>query len=273
MEEKKENCECNKDCKCGEKCFCICKKYHKYKKIFALIIIIILIFHIIDTYENGKKIDTQKDTINVNGKSEIIVKPDIANISFSVKEENMDIAKAVDIVNKKIVKIIENLKTNGVNEKDIKTTGYNIEPKYDYIKTQSYPYNGKQVLVGYNVIQNIEIKIKDLSKVGKIVADLGTLGITGMNNLNFTNDKYDDLEKQARDEAIIQARSEANKLAKALGIKLKNIVGYSEGILPPPYLSKNFYDMEVSAMDITPAVLPTGENKIISNISITYEIE
>lgn len=216
--------------------------------------------------------DIQKDTIVVSGKGELTIKPDIATVSFSVKEENMDVSKASDIVNTKIAKIVDALKESGIEEKDIKTTDYNIYPRYDYITAQTYPYGGKQVLAGYNVSQSIVIKIRDLSNTGKIITQLGTLGVTDMSGLTFTNDKYDELVKQARDEAIEQARDEAKKLAKALGVRLVKIVGYSEGGNYPVYYDRAYAASEAMMKTSAQAVIPTGENKITSNVSITYEI-
>jgi len=247
-------------------------KHHICKKIFVIILAVVLIFIFAKAFDNRDGRDIQKDTIVVSGKGELTVKPDIANVSFSVMEENMDVAKATEAVNTKIAKIIESLQANGVDEKDIKTTGYNIYPRYDYLNSQVYPYGGKQVLAGYDVTQSITIKIRDLTSAGKVVTDLGNLGVTDMGGLNFTNDKYDDLVKEARDQAIIQARSEAKKLAKSLGVRLVKIVGYSEGSTPI-YYDRAVYGMgEASMKSSVPAALPTGENKITSNVSITYEI-
>ena len=266
-------------CGCGkEGCSCaggmgMMKHHHMCKKIIGIIILIVLICLGVKAF-NGDDKNVQKDTIVVSGKGELTVKPDIATISFSILEESMDVSKATDAVNTKIAKIIANLKTNGVDEKDIKTTGYNIYPRYDYVSAQVYPYNGKQVLAGYDVTQSISIKIRDLTKAGKIVSDLGTLGVTDMSGLTFTEDKYDDLVLQARDQAITDARAQATKLAKALGVKLVKIVSYSEGGNYPIYADSVSYSMGASSMkSIAPAVLPTGENKITSNVSITYEIK
>ena len=259
----------NKEC-CMGGCMKMGMKHHMCKKIFAIIMVLVLVFVFVKVCDNNGNRDVQKDTIVVNGKGELTVKPDIANISFSVMEENMDVSKASDAVNTKIAKIIENLKSNGVDEKDIKTTGYNIYPRYDYV-SQTYPYSGKQVLAGYDVTQSITVKIRDLSKAGKVVTDLGTLSVTDMSGLNFTNDKYDDLLKQARDQAIVQARSEAKKLAKSLGVRLVKIVGYSEGSNYPVYYDRVAVGA-TSMKSSAEAVLPTGENKITSNVSITYEI-
>jgi uncharacterized protein YggE len=268
----------HKDCVCG----CGCEKMHEFaknhpkcKKVFKLFLLLIVLGAIVGFFcsdRNDNRSDVQKDTIVVSGKGELTVKPDIATVSFGVMEENMDVSKATDGVNTKIAKIVENLKADGVDEKDIKTTGYDIYPRYNYINTQVYPSNGTQVLAGYDVTQSIEVKIRDLTKAGKIVTDLGTLSITNMSGLTFTEDKYDDLVLQARDQAIADARAEATRLAKSLGVRLNKIVGYSEGGNPTPVFY-NAMAAGVSMKSAPEAVLPTGENKITSNVSITYEIK
>jgi uncharacterized protein YggE len=266
-----------KDCGC-EKEGCNCMKHgHMCKKIIALILLVVLIFLGIKAFGHDGDKNAQQDTIVVNGKGELTVKPDIATISFSVTEENLDVSKASDAVNTRISKIMDTLKADGVAEADIKTTGYNIYPRYNYVNEvvpagASYYVPGKQVLAGYDVTQSIEIKIRNLTNAGKVVTDLGTLKVTDMSGLTFTEDKYDDLVLQARDQAITDARVQATKLAKALGVKLVKIVSYSEGGTPTPvyYAAMN---ASASMKSAASAVLPTGENKITSNVSITYEIK
>jgi len=257
---------------------CSCLDNHpKTKKVLKVVAWVVVIIAVLNLFsccdERAYSNDFQKDTIVVSGKGEITVKPDIATISFSVMEENLDVSKASDVVNTKIAKIIAKLKSDGVDEKDIKTTGYNIYSRYDYVKTADLYYGGKQVLAGYDVTQSITVKIRDLKNAGKIVTDLGTLGVTDMSGLTFTNDKYDDLQKQARDEAIAEARVEAKKLAKSLGVRLVKIVGYSEGGYNYASYDSRAYATGVSSMKSAEAVIPTGENKITSNVSVTYEIK
>ena len=256
--------------------WCGCGKTPGKRKFIKIIWIIVIVFIItkIFSFDGGRNDNSQKDTIVVAGKGELTVKPDIATVSFSVTQENLDVSKASDVVNTKIAKVIDTLKVDGVDEKDIKTTGYNIYPRYNYVNSQAYPYGGgTQVLAAYVVTQNIDIKIRDLSKAGKVVTDLSVLNVTDISGLNFTNDKYDDLVRQARDEAIADARSQAEKLAKALGVRLVKIVAFSEnGNYPVPYGMGGGFAGIATKESVAPAVLPTGENKITSNVSVTYEI-
>ncbi len=251
----------------------------KKVKVFMLVGIVLSLFLLVKIAEGlreyhyiGKNI-TSPGTIVVSGKGELNVKPDIATVSFSVMEENLDVSKASDAVNKKIAAIVAALKADGIADKDIKTTDYNVYPRYDYISTTN-SYGGRQVLVGYDVTQGIEIKIRDLTKSGKIIAELSSLGATNVSGLTFTSDNSDDLVRQARDMAIADARDQAQKLARALGVELGGIVNYSEGgNYPMPYAMGFAGAMKTDSVAApVPAVLPTGENKITSNVTITYEI-
>jgi uncharacterized protein YggE len=95
-----------------------------------------------------------------------------------------------------------------------------------------------------------------------------------MSGPNFTIDKEDVLKEQARKMAIDEAKEKAEKLSKDLGVKLVRIVSFSEN--NGGYGMPMYYDKEMSAVSSAgraPAPeLPTGENKIISNVTITYEI-
>jgi uncharacterized protein YggE len=250
------------------------------KRATALLVILVSLFLITKIAMEMKEFkyigdNAVRNSITVAGKGELMVKPDIANISFSITAEDMDVSKASDVVNKNMADVIASLKANGVSEKDIKTTDYNIYPRYDYVKDASMYYSGKQVLAGYSVTQSIDLKIRDLSKTGKIITELGKLKVTNMSGLTFTNDKYDDLVKQAREDAIKQARAEAKKLAKSLDVDLGEIISFSDNNNYPIYnYARDMMKSSTLGMGVPEAaVVPTGENKIISNVSITYEIK
>jgi len=263
----------------GNACECkMCawmKKHPVWRGITIVIVVFVVLACLGNCFSNGNDKDVQKDTIVVSGKGEKIVKPDMATVSFSVMEESLDVSKASEAVNKKIADIIETLKADGVEEKDIKTTDYSVYPRYDYIKNgEIYSPGGTRALAGYDVTQSIEVKIRNLSNAGKIITDLGSLNVTNMGGLNFTNDKYDELVREARDAAIADARAEAKKLAKSLGVRLVKITGYSEGSNYPVYYAKaeSAYDSRATGAAVPNAVVPTGENKITSTVSISYEI-
>lgn len=265
--ENTNTCNCKMCQKMG---WCACRFW--FKGANWLILIVVALF-VLNWLGLGLREDSQVNTITVSGKGEIIVKPDIATISFGVSAENLDVAKAQKESATKINNIIDFLKKNGVDEKDIKTTNYSIYPRYDYNRSSnSYPYGGNQVLAAYVVSQSVEVKIRKIEDAGTILGGVGEFGVTDVSGLNFSLDKADEVKDKARDLAIADARAQAKVLAKSLGVHLGDVSSFSENGNYPVYsMMEKSVAMGMGGDSVAPQ-LPTGESKIISNITITYEI-
>lgn len=264
----------------NKKC-CMLGNHHKCfgitLMVFAGILCLFLLVKIgkdLKSYSYAGKDSAVRNTIVVNGKGELYTKPDLATVTFSITEENLDVSKASDAVNTKMADIIKNLKADGIDEKDIKTTDYNIYPRYDYLQAQIYPYTGKQTLAAYVVSQTVEVKIRDISKAGEILSGVGEFGVTDVSGLTFTVDNEELVKDQARDLAITDAKAQAKTLAKSLGVRLVKITNYSEnGNYPVYYEMNKSMALGMGGSDAAVPQVPMGENKITSNVSITYEIK
>jgi uncharacterized protein YggE len=219
--------------------------------------------------------------ITVSGESEVFATPDIASFTFTITKEDASVEKAQDDVNQRATNILNFLKKEGVAEKDIKNLSYDIYPRYDYRNNRCFN-NGvclpetNRVFVGYEVTQTIAVKVRKISDAGKIIGGLGTLGINNISGLTFDIDQKDALIAKARNEAIKKARGKAAELSKALGVRLVRLVNYTDnGYYPPPipaYAKANTAFARGDTGTASEAALPTGENKIIANITLTYEI-
>jgi len=218
----------------------------------------------------GKEAEV-KNTISVSGTGEIWAKPDLALIDFSVVGEKKTVIEAMAENTKKMNSVIEAIKSQGVEEKDLKTTNFSISPRYEwYEKSEIYPA-GKRVLVGYEVNQTLQVKIRDLTKIGNIIQVATKAGANQVGDLQFTIDKQDELKSQARKEAIEKAKVMAKEIAGQLGVKLVKITNFSENAtapIPYPY----FMERAMGGGAETPQI-QTGENKIEVQVSITYEID
>lgn len=212
-------------------------------------------------------------TITVSGKGDVVVKPDIATFSFSITEESLVVGTAQDKVAKSEKEVLAFLDKAGVSKDDVKVSGYNIYPRYEYTGSSAYGYGGKQVLAAYVVSESVEVKVRKTSDAGKIIGSMGELGVDNISGLTFSVDKQDEVIKEARVKAIEDAKASAKSLAKDLGVSLVRIVSFSEnggGYPAPMYYSKGV-SVAMDAEMATPE-LPAGTNKITSNVSITYEI-
>lgn len=236
---------------------------------FLLLVLIIVVIGYFAASTDQKIRSGETRTITVNGTAEVYASPDVGVITISVKSENIDIAKATNENSTTMNGIITFLKGEGIDQKDIKTTGFSINPRYEYeMKT------GKRNLAGYEITQNVNVKIRDLTKIGKVISESTSLGANDISSLSFIIDNDEQIKEQAKELAIKDAKDKAQKLEKELGIKMVRIVSYSEGSYP---MYDSYYgvgggaEMKVSS-SITPPTIETGQNKITSNVSITYSI-
>jgi uncharacterized protein len=218
------------------------------------------------------------NAITVTGKGEAVSVPNVATFSFSVTETAKTVGEAQTKATTKTNNALKALKDAGIEDKDIKTIAYNINPHYEY--QQAACVNGycpgKQVLTGYDVSQTIEIKVRDLDKAGEIFASIGALNVQNVNGLTFSIDDIDTVKAEARELAIENAKQKANDLAKQLGVKIVRITSFYDQSDEPIYYGRDVA-MEGMAMNqaktAAPAPqLPAGEQKITARVNITYEI-
>jgi uncharacterized protein YggE len=219
------------------------------------------------------------NTITVSGEGEVSAVPDTASFSATIMEKASSVKVAQEKASEKSNAVVDYLKSQDIPEKDIKTADYSVYPEYEYSTkacvANEYCVPGKQVLTGYQVSQTITVKVRDMEKAAELLAGVGSRGVSQVSGLSFTIDDEDELKKDARDKAIAKAKAKAEELAESLEVEIVRIVGFSEdGSYPTPYAYGRGGEMMAIAMDSKSSApaLPTGENKIFSNVTITYEI-
>lgn len=226
---------------------------------------------------------TATNSISVSGTGEVFAVPDRATFSVTVREEAETVGDAQDKATEKTNAIIAYLESADVEEKDIKTVSYNVNPKYEWQQkacvSGSYCEPGKQILIGFEVWQTLEVKVQDPKKAGELLSGVGSKGASEVSGLSFTVEDEDALRAEARKMAISEAQAKADELASQLGVSIVRVVGFYEDFYggPQPYAYGKGGDMAMgmalaeSARAVAPE-LPTGENKITSNVNVTYEI-
>ena len=215
------------------------------------------------------------NTVTVSGTGEVFAVPDIATFTLSVDEKAKTVADAQTAATAKINKIFDYLKGKGIAEKDIKTLNYNVNPTYEYqgvVCSGGYCPPGKSVLTGYEVNQTLSVKVRDTKQAGTLLTGVGGLGVSNVSGLDFTIDDQDKIEAQARKAAITDAKQKARVLSDDLGVRLVRIVSFSESGSPYPIFYADKAVAGRGGAEVAPPAVPAGENKITSNVSITYEI-
>ena len=222
--------------------------------------------------------DANQAMISVNGTSEVLSKPDFAQFTFSVRGEGVDTATALAKSAEGVNAVMAALKAQGIDaEKDIKTENYYLSPKYKYIQKPCVfgaACPSDQVADGFEVSQTISVKVRKTDTVGAVLTQVGTLGATDISGISFTVDNMEAVKAQARDLAIADAKVKAEALAKSLGVHLVRITGYSESTGGGyPYAPMADVAMSAKAEMVPTPAVPTGENKTVGNVTVTYEVK
>lgn len=219
------------------------------------------------------------NAISVIGEAEISIKPDVASFTYTVLEEGKTAGEAQTKATEKSNATIKALKDAGIEDKDIKTVSYNIFPKYEYTGSVCNQFScppGKSIISGYEVSQSVEVKVRDIEKAGDMLALVGGLNVSSVSGLNFVVDDMEALKAEVRKQAIVDAKEKAKVLSKELGVKFDSIISFYETgeDMYPPIMSERAYGgvMAMDAVKVSPTI-PTGENKLKSQVTITYSIK
>ncbi|MEK7624701.1 MAG: SIMPL domain-containing protein [Patescibacteria group bacterium] len=218
-------------------------------------------------------------SFSVSAEGKIVAIPDVAQFSFSVKTEGgKNIADLQKENTEKTNKSIEFIKSNGVETKDIKTTNYSLEPRYQYYNCSRPENNATPCpppdIVGYTVNQTISVKIRDFKKIGDVIAGIVENGANEISSLSFVIDDQSLVQDQAKNEAIVKAKAKAISVAKAGGFRIGRLLSIEEGGYSPLYRFESLAVSKGAGGDETfpsPAIEP-GSQEITTTITLRYEI-
>lgn len=216
-------------------------------------------------------VSTVKDSsFTVDGTGEVTAVPETALLNMGVNKQAASVEEAQTQVNEVINQITEQMKALGVEEKNIKTVNYSVNPNYDYT-------GGSQKINGYMVNADVQVKIKPVDRANQAIDAATKAGATNVGNVQFVldDDKRAELEEQARQEAITKAKAKAESIAKTSGIRLGKLINVQEsvsGVQPPmPMRAEMAKDAAVTNLAVPATELNPGENKVTMTVSLSYE--
>ncbi|MBB4477490.1 SIMPL domain-containing protein [Rhizobium etli] len=208
--------------------------------------------------------------ISVTGDGESSMAPDMAVVTLSVVKQAKTAREALDENNKAMKDVLGALKSGGIAERDLQTSGFSIQPQYNYPQ----PVDGQQQqpqLIGYQTINSITVRLRDLAKLGQVIDQSVTLGINQGGEIQFTNDKPEAAIEEARKNAVAEAAKKAKTLSEAAGVKLGRIIEINEN--DPRPLPQPAY--RATMMKEADAAVPVqgGETTYHVSVTVTFAIE
>jgi uncharacterized protein YggE len=204
-----------------------------------------------------------RPVIQVAGNGEVSARPDTALISLGVSTEDRDVQQAVGANSAAIDKIIAELSKGGIDSRDIQTANFSVFPQYDQDKS------GISAPRSFRVSNTVEVTVRDLDALSKILGSVVAAGSNQINGLSFFFREPQPLLQEARKRAVEDAKRKAEVLARAAGVKLGRLTMISDTgtAAPPVYHARAF---AAGAGRNVP--IEAGESTLSAQVTMIWEI-
>ncbi len=209
---------------------------------------------------------TQPRTINVTGNAQVILAPDIAYISIGVHTQAESAKEAVASNNTETQAVIDAIKGQGVDAKDIQTTNFSV-----YQQTQTGP-NGETQGIVFMTDNTVYVTMHDLTKIGSILDASIAAGANNIYGITFDVQDKEAATKSGRDQAMADAQAQGEQLAKAAGATLgpvQSITYYSN--TPSPIYYEKAAAAGVGGGGSVP--ISSGQLTLTVTVNVTYELK
>ena len=206
---------------------------------------------------------TSTGTIVVSGTGRVAVQPDVADLRLGVTVAKPTVEAARGEAAATMDAILRAVDGAGVARADVRTAMLSVQPRYDYRDGRA------PVLTGYEIANVVEVSVRDLSALGDVIDATLTAGATSMDALSFRLADPRPAEREARRQAMAEARSRADVLAEAAGVRVQGVSDIVEGqpVRPPGPVAKA-ERMALAADAGTP--VEAGTLEVAVTVSVTY---
>jgi uncharacterized protein YggE len=208
---------------------------------------------------------TDGTLLNVSAQGEAKRVPDIATVSTGVVTRAADSNTAMRANAEQMAKVVAAIKAAGIADKDVQTSGISLNPTYQYGENQP------PKITGYEAHNTVNVVVRDIGKLGKILDTLASVGANQINGPTFDVDKKDEAMDEARRNAVEKAQARADMYAKTLGMKVRRIVSISEGAGFGPPMPMRAMAMKAMDSGAETSVSP-GENTLNVNLDVVFEL-
>lgn len=212
------------------------------------------------------------NTVTVGANGSVMVEPDVAYLNLAVETRG---AKATDAqkANADRFAAVEKAlyETFGIDKKDVKTTGFRVQPEYNYTEKDG------QVLKGYVAVHSIQVTYRKLPEIGKLLDALSAAGANRMDGVQFNTEKKEQYELEALKKAMANASAKANVLATSANRQLKGVVNIVQGsVANNPIFMSTKAESAMFANDMaerSSSSVQSGQIEITTSVTVQYNMQ
>ena len=211
-------------------------------------------------------------TISIEGKGEVSSAPDTASVTAGVTTEAKTARDALDANTKAMTELIATLKAAKIDDKDIQTSGFSVNPQYVYPERDASGNTPPPRITGYTVANGVTVKVRKLADLGTILDQIVTSGGNTINGVSFSVEDPAKLLDEARKAAFADAAEKARIYADAAGAGLGPVLSITEGNDdnggPRPFALKAMAAPADAAVPVQP-----GELTYDVNVSVVWSLK
>lgn len=207
-----------------------------------------------------------RPVISVTGEGEARIAPDMATISLGVTTQAKTAAEAMSQNSTRQQAVIDALKANKIEDKDIQTSGLMLTPLSDYAEGKA------PTITGYQASNMVTVAVHDLTQLGIVLDGIVTAGANEMNGITFTRQDSSSAQDAARTDAVHDAQHRAEVMAKAAGLTLGPILSMGEPQVstgPEPVMMRAAMDAKMGGS----VPVESGQLSVLANVSVTYALD
>jgi len=193
--------------------------------------------------------------------------PDRAWVTIATQTRGRTAQDVQRLNSEAMTAVIDRIKGSGIPADAIQTTGYNLQPEFDYA-------NGRQTLKGYLASNQVLVRIDTLSKTGDVIGAAVSTGANSVNGVRFDLKNRDAAEREALRLAVREARGKADALASGAGVQIDRVIRIEEEGMPGPQPMFRA-GMTAEMVQVAGAAAPpveAGEIEIRARVMLTASI-
>jgi uncharacterized protein YggE len=167
-------------------------------------------------------------TIVTRGQATVVVRPDRAFVTIAAESRSRNSAEAQKLNATAMNAVLQKIEQSGVAKDAIRTTGYELQPEFDYA-------GGRQTFRNYVARNTVEVRLDDIDRVGVVIDAAGAGGATTIAGIRFDVRNRAAVERDALRQAVAEARARADAAAAGAGATIDRVVRIEEeGMVEPP---------------------------------------
>ena len=207
-------------------------------------------------------------TIGVSGQGEVRAEPDRATVTLGVESRKPKLEDARAEVTKTVEAVLKLTRDLKIDQKNVRATRINVQPEYNWGANNA----NERTLIGYFVSRQVEVELHDLEKLGQLLERATDLGVNQMGDPRLDSSKRQDLVREALAKAVVDARQNAEVIAKAAGARLGNArtINANTEFSQPPVPMVRAMAMEAKAAGGAP--YQSGEMTFNATVNVQYDL-